>query len=60
MGDPAKMMAYMRDSAMMKAAWDKLGDDKPADKFPIGLFYKTEAIDYDTAYEKVIEAAQAN
>ncbi len=59
-GDPAKMMAWMKDNAVMKNVWDKLPDDKKvADKFPIGLFYQAEAIDYDTAYEQVIQKAMA-
>ena len=32
-------------------------DKKVGDKFPIGLFYKAESVDYDTAYQKVIDAA---
>ena len=58
MGNPAAMMAWMRDNAVMKAAWDKLPDEKKtADKFPIGLFYESTAVDYDTAYDTVIELA---
>lgn len=58
MGEPAKMMAWMRDNAVMKSAWDKLPEDKRVgDKFPIGLFYKSEAQDYDAAYQQVIELA---
>ena len=54
------MMAWMRDNAVMKSAWDKLSDEKKSEgKFPIGLFYKAEAIDYDTAYDHVIELAHA-
>ncbi len=60
LGEPAKMMAWMRDNAVMKSAWDKLSDEKKSEgKFPIGLFYKAEAIDYDTAYDHVIELAHA-
>ena len=52
------MMAWMRDNAVMKNVWDKLDDEKKTpEKFPIGLFYKTDAVDYDTAYDQVIEAA---
>ena len=58
MGDPAKMMAWMRDNAVMKNAWDKLPDDKKvAEKFPIGLFYKAETETYDEAYHHVQEIA---
>ena len=55
------MMAWMRDNAVMKSAWDKLTDEKKSEgKFPIGLFYKSEAIDYDTAYDHVIELAHGH
>ena len=58
MGDPANMMAWMRDHAVMKSAWDKLPDtEKGEDKFPIGLFYQTEGVAYDAAYDQVIERA---
>ena len=58
MGSPANMLKWMRDNAVMKAAWDKLPDDKKiGEKFPIGLFYQTTATDYDTAYDEVIERA---
>ena len=58
MGAPAAMLAWMRDNAVMKAAWDKLPDEKKtAEKFPIGLLYEKAAVDYDTAYDKVIELA---
>ena len=58
MGSPANMLKWMRDNAVMKAAWDKLPDDKKTgEKFPIGLFYSAEALDYDTAYDEVIERA---
>ena len=58
MADPAKMMMWMRDNAVMKAAWDKLPDDKKTgEKFPIGLLYQEEGVDYATAYNEVIEIA---
>ncbi|MDD6382860.1 MAG: 2-oxoacid:ferredoxin oxidoreductase subunit beta [Selenomonadaceae bacterium] len=57
MGGPADMMKWMRDHAVMKAAWDKLPQEKREGKFPIGCFLQTEAIDYDTAYDQVIERA---
>ena len=43
--------------AVMKAAWDKLPEEKREDKFPIGCLYKSQAIDYDAAYDQVIERA---
>jgi 2-oxoglutarate ferredoxin oxidoreductase subunit beta len=42
----------------MKAAWDKLDPAAVApEKFPIGLLYEASAMDYDTAYDQVIERA---
>lgn len=58
MSDPAKMLQWMKDNAVMKNAWDKLPDDKKfGEKFPIGLFYKAESESYNIAYRKVIQAA---
>ena len=57
MGSPADMLKWMRDHAVMKAAWDKLPEEKREDKFPIGCLYKSQAIDYDAAYDQVIERA---
>ena len=58
LGSPADMMKWMRDNAVMKAAWDKLDPAEAApEKFPIGLLYEDSAMDYDTAYDQVIERA---
>ena len=57
MGSPADMLKWMRDHAVMKAAWDKLPEEKREDKFLIGCLYKAQAIDYDAAYDQVIERA---
>ena len=58
MGSAADMLKWMRDNAIMKAAWDKLPAEKKTDeKFPIGLLYQAAAMDYDTAYDQVIEKA---
>ena len=58
LGSPADMLKWMRDNAIMKAAWDKLpADKKTGDKFPIGEFCNLAAMDYDTAYDQVIERA---
>ncbi len=58
MGSPANMMKFMRDNAVMKAAWDKLPEEKKLEpKFPIGVFYNAGDTDYTSAYDKVIEAA---
>ena len=56
-----EMMKWLRDNAVMKAAWDKLPEEKKTgDKFPIGLFYRQEAKDYVTAYNEVISTAGGN
>ena len=53
----ADMMKWMRDSSIMKAAWDKLDTDKKEDKFPIGVLYQAEYEDYTSAYDEVIKIA---
>jgi len=58
LGSPANMLMWMRDNAVMKAAWDKLpAEAKAGGKFPIGCFYQAAVMDYDTAYDQVIERA---
>ena len=57
MGAPADMMKGMRDSAVMKAAWDKLPEEKKEDKFPIGMLYQAAYEDYTSAYDEVIHNA---
>ena len=57
MGAPADMMKWMRDSAVMKAAWDKLPEEKKEDKFPIGMLYQAAYEDYTSAYDEVIHNA---
>ncbi len=57
-GQPSVAMKWMRDSAVMKVAWDKLPAEKKVDKFPIGILYENKYEDYGTAYSEVIEAAQ--
>ena len=58
LGSPANMLAWMRDNAVMKAAWDKLPEEqRQGDKFPIGLFRQVEDVAYDAAYEQVISIA---
>ena len=50
------MMAWLKDNAVMKNAWDKLDDEKKSgEKFPIGLFKKIESETYDVAYNHVRE-----
>ena len=57
-GAPSEMMKWLRDNAVMKAAWDKLPEEKKTpEKFPIGLFYQAEAPDYGAAYDRVIAKA---
>ena len=58
MAEPSKMLQWMKDNAVLKNVWDKLPDEKKiGEKFPIGLFYKSESETYDVAYKKVIQAA---
>ncbi|MGL5271070.1 MAG: 2-oxoacid:ferredoxin oxidoreductase subunit beta [Selenomonadaceae bacterium] len=57
MGSAADMMKWMRDSGVMQAAWEKLPEEKREGKFPIGLLHKSQAEDYVTAYQQVIEIA---
>lgn len=58
MGSPADMMKWMRDTAVMQNAWDKLGAEQRDGKFPIGVLHKSESLDYASAYQKVIEIAE--
>ncbi|EFF67253.1 thiamine pyrophosphate enzyme, C-terminal TPP binding domain protein, partial [Selenomonas noxia ATCC 43541] len=47
MGSPAAMLEWMRDSAVMKTAWDNLPPEKRTpDKFPIGLLCACEGEEY--------------
>lgn len=57
MGDAPEMMRWMRDNALMQAAYDKLSPEKRAGKFPIGVFCETQFSEYTTAYQKVIDLA---
>lgn len=57
MADPAKMMMWMKDHAVMLPAWNRLTDDKKVDKFPIGLLHEYKHLDYANAYNEVIEIA---
>ena len=59
LGGPADMMKWQRDHAVMLAAWDKLPEEKRADKFPIGLLYEdTTKKEYTEAYVDLIAFAQ--
>ena len=56
MGSPADMLAWMRDNAVMKAAWDKMPEEqKTSEKFPIGVFLDSSYEDYGNAYEGLIQ-----
>lgn len=57
MGDAPDMMRWMRDTALLKSAFDKLPEEKRAGKFPIGVLYTGHFTEYATAYQKVIDAA---
>lgn len=58
MADPGQMMKWLRDNAVMKQTWDKLPPEKRLEKFPIGVFYQHESLEYTRAYGEVIEQAQ--
>ena len=54
MGSPAAMLEWMRDSAVMKAAWDKLPPEKRTpEKFPIGLLYECAGEEYGMANTEI-------
>lgn len=57
MADPSEMLKWMRDTAVMKAAYDKLPSEKQAEKFPIGVLNSATYEDYGAAYNKVINLA---
>jgi len=59
LGDAPAMLAWMRDHALPKTAFDKLPAEKCDGKFPIGVLYesKESVPDYTTAYQKVIDIA---
>jgi 2-oxoglutarate ferredoxin oxidoreductase subunit beta len=58
MPEPAQMMAWLRDHAVLQKAWDKLPEEKRSDKFPIGVFLKRQFEEYTKAYAEVIASAQ--
>ena len=51
-------------TGVMKAAWDKMDDEKRAEaiaagKFPIGVLFETNEVqEYTEAYDEVIRRAQ--
>jgi 2-oxoglutarate ferredoxin oxidoreductase subunit beta len=57
LGDAPEMLKWMSETAVMKAAYDKLPEEKREGKFPIGVFYNSEFTEYTTAYQKVIDLA---
>lgn len=57
MGDAPAMLRWMRDTALMKAAYDKLPEEKRDGKFPIGVLCEGQFAEYATAYQKVIDLA---
>ena len=54
MGSPAQMLAWMRDAAVMKNAWDKLPpENRTPEKFPIGLLYECAGEEYGMANAEI-------
>lgn len=57
MPDPAELMKWQRDHAVMQAMWERLPEDRRADKFPIGVLHESGYMDYGKAYAHVIHQA---
>lgn len=57
LGDAPEMLKWMRDSAVMLQAFEKLPEDKRIGKFPIGIFQNCSVEEYTSAYQKVINMA---
>lgn len=57
LGEAPEMLKWMRDSAVMLQAFEKLPEEKRSGKFPIGVFQNCSAQEYTTAYQKVIHMA---
>lgn len=57
LGEAPEMLKWMRDSAVMLQAFEKLPEEKRSSKFPIGVFQNCSAQEYTTAYQKVIHMA---
>lgn len=53
LGDGPAMLAAMRDTAVMKAAYDKLPPEKQQAKYPIGVFCEKTMPEYTEEYKKV-------
>ena len=49
------MMNWYRDHAVSVAAFNKLGDEEKAGKFPIGLIKKSDAPEFSKVYSQLIE-----
>ena len=48
------MLTWMKDSAVMKAAWDKLPPEKRTpEQFPIGLLYECAGEEYGMANAEI-------
>ncbi len=65
MPSPAEMLKWLQQHAVLKPAWDRLDREKKKayildHKFPIGVLHqaKRPELDYDAAYDQVIERAQ--
>jgi 2-oxoglutarate ferredoxin oxidoreductase subunit beta len=53
--NPLDMMNWYRDHAVSVAAFNKLGDEEKAGKFPIGLIKKSDAPEFSKVYSQLIE-----
>ncbi|PLX17714.1 MAG: 2-oxoglutarate ferredoxin oxidoreductase subunit beta [Candidatus Muiribacterium halophilum] len=54
--EPVAGMIYQKDHFIMKAAWDKLPEEKREGKFPMGEFVDIEKTDFVSKYLRLIEA----
>ena len=57
LGAAADMMKWMKETAVMKAAWDNADDIQRTGKFPIGVLYQSSYEEYTDAYNEIIKIA---
>jgi 2-oxoglutarate/2-oxoacid ferredoxin oxidoreductase subunit beta len=58
LGNPAEMLANMRDSALPAVAFSKLNAEQRQNKFPTGALHRSYAPEYSAEYAKIIAQAQ--
>ncbi len=55
-GSAVDMVNWMKDNFIPKRSYDRLDDDKKANKIPIGEFYSIEKPEFVSEYVKMVEA----